>query len=235
VEQITIEALRSAGTATLSAQLWGHGLRSIVLHGVRPVSRGRSFAGPARTLRYVPSREDTSRPELLHGADYPQRRMIESVEAGEVVVVDARGDLRAGIVGDILLDRIAVRGAAALVTDGAVRDSGGIAELELPVFARGASPAWHLAAHEAADLDIVIACAGVQVRPGDVLVGDLDGVVCIPRELAEEIAGPAAEQARLEGFLHERIRAGEPLPGTYPPSDQMLSEYRKNLTKELEP
>src|SRR5439155_4271706 len=119
-----------------------------------------------------------------------------------------RGDLRAGILGDILLERIAVRGAAALVTDGAVRDAGGIAELELPVFAWGASPAWHLAAHEAADLDVVVGCAGVQVRPGDMLVGDLDGVVCVPRALVEEIAVPALEQTRLEEFLHERIRAG---------------------------
>jgi regulator of RNase E activity RraA len=232
VEQATIDALRAAGTATLAAQLWGHGLRSVVLHGVRPMSRGRSFAGPARTLRYVPSREDTSVPERLQGPDYPQRKMIESVEAGEVIVVEARGDLRAGILGDILLERIAVRGAAALVTDGAVRDAGGIAEFELPVFARGSSPAWHLAAHEAADLDVVVGCAGVQVRPGDVLVGDLDGVVCVPRALVEEIAVPALEQTRLEEFLHERIRAGASLADTYPPDEQVLAEYRERRVKE---
>jgi regulator of RNase E activity RraA len=233
MEQTTIERLRLAGTATLATQLFDRGLRSVVFQGVRPLSRGVSFAGPARTLRYVPAREDVSVHGRLSEPDYPQRAIVESIEPGEVLVIDARRELGTATLGEIIVARVAARGAAGIVTDGAVRDAAGIAAQDLPVFVGGASPGIHLSRHHAADHDVVVGCGGVQVRPGDVVVGDADGVVCVPRELADEIAGPAAEQTRLEEFVHERIRAGAPLVGTYPPSEQVRAEYeaRRDATE----
>jgi regulator of RNase E activity RraA len=227
MEQTTLERLRAAGTATLATQLFDRGLRSVVLDGVRPLGGAVSFAGPARTLRYVPAREDVSVHERISEPGYPQRAAVESIGPGEVLVIDARRDLRTATLGEIIVARLAARGAAAVVTDGAVRDAAGIAAQDLPVFAGSASPGIHLAFHHAADLDVVIGCGGVQVRPGDVLVGDADGVVCVPGGLVEEIAEPAAEQTRLEEFVHEQVRAGAPLVGTYPPSDEMREQYER--------
>lgn len=212
----------------MATQLFNRGFRSVVASGLAPLSRGTDFAGPARTLRYVPAREDTSTSARLGDPAYPQRALVESLRPGDVVVVDARGEVGAGVFGEIVLARMIALGAAALVADGAFRDTAAIAELDLPVFGQGASPGIHLAVHEAAEADVVVGCGGVQVRPGDVLVGDADGVVCVPRELVGEIAGPATEQAELEAFLYEKVRSGAPLVGTYPPSEDVAEEYRRS-------
>jgi len=228
MEQTALESLRVAGTATLATQLFNRGFRSVVLRGVEPMSGGRSFAGPARTLRYVPAREDVSVSARLRDESYPQRALVEDLNPGDVLVVDARGELDTGVFGEIVLARAAIRGAAGVVTDGALRDAGGIAAMELPIYAGGRSPGIHLQLHEAADADVVIACGGVQVRPGDVLVGDEDGVVCVPRELVDEVAGAGAEQTRLEEFVLGKVRGGAALPGTYPPGEALLEEYRRS-------
>jgi regulator of RNase E activity RraA len=219
--------LAGAGTATVSSQLARRGLRSVLLHGVCPVSRGRSLVGVARTVRFVPAREDLTSPDLVRDPDYPQRAMIEHARPGDVLVFDCRGELGAAAVGDLLLTRLEARGAAGLVADGAVRDAAAIAEMAIPVFAAGATPLAHTSRHQAVDSDVPIACGGVQVRPGDVMLGDADGVLCIPRSLAAEVARDAAEQAALEQFVLAKLRGGAPLPGAYPPDEQTLAEYRR--------
>ncbi len=127
------------------------------------------------------------------------------------------------------MTRLLKRGAAGVVTDGSLRDSPEIAKLEFPVFTAGVSPQINLARHHAVDMQIPIACGGVAVYPGDVLVGDEEGVMCIPRHLAAEIASPAAEQERLERFIHQKIEGGAALPGTYPPNGKTLAEYQQWL------
>lgn len=218
--------LRRASTATLTTQLFKRGFRNAFLNGVSPLNpRAARFVGEAVTLRSIPAREDLDREEVFRDPDHPQRRAFETVGPGQVLVLDCRGDLRAANGGGILVTRAKVRGAAAIVSDGAFRDSPEIAAMDFPVFAVGRSATLSLAIHHAVDIDVPIGCAGVPVYPGDILVGDEEGVVVIPRHLAAEIAEPAANQEDLERFITERIQGGAALPGTYPPNEQTLAGY----------
>lgn len=217
--------LKTASTATLSTALARRGLRSVCMTGPRPLQPGMRFAGEAYTLRMLPTREDVGEPTFLANPDYPQRHAVEAVGPGQVLVVDARGDLRAGILGDILTLRIARRGAVALVTDGAVRDATGVANVGMSVFAAGAHPLQHTAIHVAADEQLPIQCGGVLVLPGDIIAGDDDGVLVIPRAVAAEVAADAAEQERLEQFVYHKIDGDASIRGVYPPNDATRAEY----------
>jgi regulator of RNase E activity RraA len=218
--------LARASSATLTTQLFKRGLRRMHLVGLRPVTRRRRLMGEAETLRFIPAREDLDVIEVFQNPEHPQRKAIELAQPGQVLVMDARGDTRAASAGHILVTRLLRRGAAGLVTDGALRDSGAIAEMDFPVYAAAASPAMNLTVHHAVDINVPIGCGGVPVFPGDVVVGDEEGVVVIPRHLAAEVARDAAEQERLESFILEKVARGAALPGTYPPNAQTLEEYR---------
>jgi regulator of RNase E activity RraA len=219
--------LSQASTATITTQLLARGLRNTFLHGVKSLT-GMRLIGPAFTLRYIPAREDVDTLDVFKDYEHPQRKAIESVPAGHVLVMDCRGQTRAASAGHILATRLQVRGAAGLVTDGTLRDTPEIRELQLPVFAAGASPLTNLAQHHAVDMQIPIGCAEVAIYPGDILVGDEEGVVCIPRHLADEIAEPAAQQEELERFITEEIAQGRPLRGTYPPDADTLTRYHES-------
>jgi regulator of RNase E activity RraA len=226
IDDATREQLRAASTATIATQLFRLGLRNQFLNGLLPTNAEHCrFVGEAATLRYIPMREDLDVVEAFRDPEHPQRKAIETARAGTVLVMDCRGETRAASVGNVLVTRLRVRGAVGLVTDGAVRDYPEIAAQPFPVFAAGRSASIGLSAHHAVDFDVPVACAGVAVFPGDVLVGDAEGVIVIPRHLATAIAQPAAEQEELERFLLERVAAGAPLPGTYPPSEQTLAEF----------
>ena len=220
------DLLARASTATVQTQLFKRGLRNTFLNGVRPLApESARFVGEAATCRFVPAREDIDVIELLGDPEYPQRKIIDNFEAGKVLVMDGRGDPRAAVSGEILATRLLVRGAAALVTDAAVRDSYKIARLGLPVYVAGVSASNNLTLHHAVDIDVPVACAGVAVYPGDVLLGDAEGVVVIPAHLAEEVAADAAEQEAMEDFLLAKVAAGAALRGTYPPSDAVKAEW----------
>lgn len=221
-----VDLLRQASTATITTQLFQRGLRNMFLNGLTPLNSGNCrFVGEAVTLRSIPMREDLDRLEAFRDPMHPQRQAIESVGPGQVLVMDCRGDVRGASGGNILVTRLRVRGAAALVSDGAVRDSPEIAEQPFPVFVAGRSANLNLVVHHAVDINVPIGCAGVPVFPGDVLVGDEEGVVVIPRHMAAEVAGPAAAQEELERFILTKVAAGAPLRGTYPPNEQTLAEY----------
>lgn len=222
----TRELLSQASTATISTQLLARGLRNTFLHGVKPLRPGTRLIGPAFTLRYIPAREDIDVLEVYKDYDHPQRKAIETVPPGHVLVMDCRGQTRAASAGNILATRLQVRGAAGLITDGTLRDTPEIAQLTLPVYAAGASPLTNLAQHHAVDMQLPIGCAEVPVYPGDIMVGDEEGVVCIPALLADEIAQPAAAQEDLERFVLQQIQEGRPLRGTYPPDEETLKRYR---------
>lgn len=218
--------LARASTATLTTQLFQRGFRNVFLNGLRPLNPEHArFVGQARTLRSIPAREDLDVVSSFGDPDHPQRKIFELLEPGDVLVMDCRGDLRAANGGGILTTRAMKRGAAAIVSDGAIRDSPDIARMPFPVFTAGASATISLTVHHAVDIDVPIACAGVPVYPRDILVGDEEGVVVIPRHLAAEIAGPAAEQEAFEAFIIKKIEGGAPLPGTYPPNDATKAEY----------
>jgi regulator of RNase E activity RraA len=225
--------LEASSTATVQTQLFNRGLRNTFLYGLRPANPAAArFVGPAFTLRYIPAREDIDVVDVFVDPAHPQRAAVESVPLGHVLVMDCRRDPRAASGGHILATRLMVRGAAALVTDATVRDYPAISELAFPVYSCGPNATVNLAHHHAVDMQVPVGCAGVAVYPGDVLLGDAEGVVVIPRHLVDEVARDAAEQQRVETFLQRKVLAGAPLPGTYPPNAATLAEYRESVSGE---
>jgi regulator of RNase E activity RraA len=230
VAPATLALLKEVSTATISAQLLKRGYAQLYLSGVLPLRPDLRMAGQAFTLRFIPAREDLARDEQMASGDFnnlknKQRIAVESVAAGEVLVIDARGDTRAASLGNILVARIKARGAAGIVTDGAFRDSPAIKEIDLPTFARGQNPNISFTVHYAADINVPISCGGVAVIPGDVIVGDAEGVMVIPRAEAEAVARDGWEQERKEEFIYSKVAAGASIVGVYPPNAATLAEY----------
>ena len=222
----TLATLRRVSTATLSTQMFKRGFRNVFMQGVRGLGTyEHNMVGPATTVRNIPSREDIDVMASLGNPEHPQRRAVETCKPGHVLVMDCRGDKRAASGGDILMTRLLRRGAAGVVTDGGIRDAGPISKMPLPVFCAGPSAPLNIILHHAVEIDAPIACGGVAVYPGDILVGDADGVVVLPAAIADEVARDAAAQEALEEFLLAKIDAGAPLPGTYPPNAATLAEY----------
>ena len=223
----TIKRLREVSTATLCTQLFKRGLRNVYIQGIKRLTTpsGGNLVGPAFTVRNIPAREDIDQLSAFENPEHPQRKAIESVPPGHVLVIDTRGEKRVASGGQILTTRLKVRGAAGLVSDGPVRDSGEIAKMDFPVFCAGGSAPLNLIHHHAIDLNVPVGCGGVAVYPGDVIVGDEEGVVVIPANLADEVAADAAEQEKLEIFLLERVQNGAALPGTYPPNAATRAAY----------
>ena len=221
-----LDLLRQASTATITTQLFQRGLRNMFLNGLKPLNPDHCrFVGEAVTLRNIPMREDIDTLEVFRDPEHPQRKAVETVGPGQVLVQDCRGETLGASGGNILMTRLRVRGAAGMVTDGSLRDSPEIAHQPFPVFAKGASASLNLVVHHAADINVPIGCAGVPVYPGDIIVGDEEGVVVVPRHLAAEIAEPAARQEAMERFILSKIEGGAALRGTYPPNDETLAEY----------
>ncbi len=227
LDAATLEALRHVTTATLTTQLFKRGLRNTFMQGVSPLAAhtGPNLVGPAFTLRNIPSREDIDVLELFADPEYAQRKCVETAPAGHVLVQDCRGERASASFGSILTLRLKVRGVAGMVSDGPVRDSATIAELGLPVFCAGASAPPNLIRHHAVDFNVPIGCGGVAVYPGDVVVGDGDGVVIIPRHLAAEVAAEAVQMEKFERWVMLEIERGQPVIGTYPPTPDVRARY----------
>lgn len=229
----TLALLGKSSTATLATQLYRRGIRQPFLVGLTPIgSDSPGFVGEAFTMRFIPAREDIDPMDDPYSTGNTlQWEAVESVGPGQVIVVDSRNDPSAASAGDMLVTRAWKRGAAGFVTDGAFRDGAAIARLAFPAYARAITATTRPAAFHVADLQTPIACAGVAVYPGDILVGDQDGVVVVPRRLAPLIAAPARDQERLETWLRQRIEHGAELWGTYPPSEATLETYRRETNE----
>jgi regulator of RNase E activity RraA len=226
----TLKALHYASTATITTQLLSRGLRNQLMQGLEPLNPTRGkMVGVAFTLRYIPAREDIDELSVFQDYDHPQRKAVESVQPGQIMVIDSRQQQRAASLGHILATRLLQRGCTGVVTDGSVRDADGFTVLDLPTFAAGSSANTNLIQHHAVDMQIPIGCGEVAVYPGDVLVGDVDGVVVIPRHLAVEVAEAAAQQEHLEVFVLTKIEAGNALRGVYPPDEGTRVEYQEWL------
>ena len=221
----TLEQLQRVSTATLSSQLHKRGYRQLVMRGIAPLRPDLRLAGQAFTLRYIPAREDLERSGEFDNRTNIQRLAVEQVGPGDILVIDARGDTRAGTLGNILATRIASRGAAGIVTDGAFRDSPAIRAIDLPTYAGGVHPNISFTIHHPIDSNVPIACGGVAVLPGDVIVGDAEAVIVIPVAIAEEVAGEAYAQELREEFILTKVAAGSSIVGVYPPDEQTLREY----------
>ena len=220
-----IEILSKVTTATITTILLKKGLRNVWLRGARPLRPGQTrLAGRAFTLRFVPAREDLATPESW-SSPKSTRAAIESMSEGCIAVADGMGVNHAGIFGDILCARMAKRGVAGLVTDGAVRDLAGVIETGLPVWCQGVAAPPSIAGLTFVNWQEPIACGGVAVFPGDFIVADNDGVVLIPAALVDFVVDLAPEQERLEDWIMQEVLAGAPLPGLYPPDAESRKRY----------
>jgi regulator of RNase E activity RraA len=205
-------ALTTCSTATITMQLLKRGIRATAMRGVAPLAGGQGRAvGEAYTVRFIPMREDLSAPAVLGARENPQRRAIEECPAGAILVMDGLGNSNVGTLGDILAERLRVRGVAACVTDSAVRDAEAVVATGFPVWCGGRAAPPNNTGLAMGDLQTPIGCGGVAV---------------IPKAMVESVAADAVEQERVETFVLERIRAGDAVPGTYPPNEETLSAYQ---------
>ncbi len=225
LDEKTIETLQGISTATITTVLLKKGLRNVWLRGTRPLHAGQKrVVGPAFTLRFVPAREDLATPESW-ASPISTRTAIEAMPKGCVAVADAMGITDAGIFGDILCERMRVRGVAGLVTDGVVRYVAGVIGTGLPVWCRGAAAPPSDAGLTFVGWQDPIACGGVAVFADDAIVVDDDGAVVIPRALLDSVLEAAVEQEKLEAWIVEEVRAGVPLPGLYPANAETKARY----------
>ena len=178
------------------------------------------MVGPAFTLRYIPAREDRNQLSVFRNPGHPQRHAIETCPPGHVMVIDSRMDARAASAGDILVARLMMRGGAGIVTDGGFRDTVSIGNLDMPAYHSRPSSPTNLTQHEAVDINVPIGCGDAPVFPGDIVVGDDEGVIVIPAELADEVAEEATEMTAYEEFVAERVLGGETIIGLYPATKQ---------------
>ena len=227
-----INQLLIPSTATLTSVLRQLGVTHTYMHQVTPLRPDMKMAGPVFTLRYIPTREDLD-PGTVDNLKDIQRIGIEQIAKGEVLVIDARGDTRAGTMGSILATRIHCRGAVGVVTDGAFRDSPIIAEIGIAAYAGGMNAHTNKTIHYPSEIQVPIACGEVAVLPGDIIVGDEEGIVVVPVQLAEEIAQKAVEMEKREDFIMEKIRAGSSIIGAYPPDENTLAEYEEWKRKKM--
>jgi len=225
MKSATRDQLMGVSTATLCTALFKRGLRNQFIQDVRPVNTQRdpkspNMVGEAFTLRYIPAREDLNPITVFQDRAHPQRKAVEECPPGAVFVIDSRKDARAASAGSILVTRLMKRGVAGIVTDGGFRDSPEIGLLAIPAYHQRPSAPTNLTIHQALDINVPIGCGDVAVWPGDVVVGDGEGVVVIPAGIADEIAAEAVEMTAFEDFATEEVLKGRSIMGLYPATEE---------------
>ncbi len=219
--------LEKVPVAALSGQLRKRGLNNVTIDGVRPMHAGTKIVGTAKTLRFVPGREDLFK---THGGGYnAQKRVFDAVAEGEVIVIEARGETGSGTLGDVLALRAHAKGAAGIVTDGGIRDYDAVAGVGIPIYSVGAHPAVLGRKHVPWDHDVTIGCGGTTVQPGDIIVGDGDGVIVIPPAIVEEVVDAALVQEEEDAWVAEQVSAGHPIDGLFPMNPTWRAEYDARL------
>ncbi len=195
---------------------------------VYPMTPGQRLASRARTLRFLPPRPDLLA-EVQRGEDSPEYRAMGRCGPGDVLVADIIREPRSCVFGDVKALQLKMNNADGIVTDGAIRDLDIMIEenYDLIIYAQARSPyasaPWAIPAEENVDIQ----CGGVLVRPGDVLVGDGDGVVVVPSWFAAECVELVEEHEGVEAYVKEKIMAEGVAPGKYyPPTPEMWEEYR---------
>ncbi|SFU67814.1 Regulator of RNase E activity RraA [Methylobacterium sp. 174MFSha1.1] len=217
----TRATLKTVSTATLATALYKRGLRNQFIQDVRPLNpNAGTMVGEAYTLRYIPAREDLNTLAVFRDPTHPQRVAVDQCPEGAVLVMDSRKNPRAASAGAILVTRLMKRGAAGVVTDGGFRDSPEIGALPFPAYHNRPSAPTNLTLHQALDINVPIGCGDVAVWPGDVVVGDAEGVIVIPANIADEVAAEAAEMTVFEDFVLEEVQNGRAVIGLYPLIDE---------------
>lgn len=229
----TQRILEATSTASIATMLFKRGLRNQFVQNVwRLNPDGDRMVGPVYTLRYIPAREDLNPIEVFRDPAHPQRRAVEEIPAGHVLVMDCRLDASAASAGSILATRLAIRGCAGIVTDGGLRDADEIAALDMPAFCASPSAPTNLTKHQALDLNVPIGCGSVAVFPGDIAVGDGDGVIIIPAELADEIATEAKGMEKYEAWVLDQVKAGASIIGLYPMNEATRERFEAFLAEQ---
>ena len=217
----TRDQLKTVSTATICTALFKRGLSRQYIQDVRPLNPNLpNMVGEAYTLRYIPAREDLNPISVFQNRAHPQRKAVEECPEGAVFVIDSRKDARAASAGGILISRLMKRGVAGVVTDGGFRDSPEIAQLPFPAYHQRPAAPTNLTLHQALDINVPIGCGDAPVWPGDVIVGDAEGVVVIPAGIADEIAAEAVEMTAFEDFVQEKVMEGRSILGLYPATDE---------------
>jgi regulator of RNase E activity RraA len=217
----TRNKLKTISTATVATALFKRGFRTQCIQDVHPLGPDQpTLVGEAFTLRYMPAREDLNKLDVFRDRSHPQRKAIEDCPPGAVLVMDSRKDARAASAGAILVTRLMQRGVAGVVTDGGFRDSVEIGKLGFPAYHHRPSAPTNLTLHQAIEINGPIGCGDAPVFPGDVILGDGDGVIVIPAHLADEIANEAFEMTAFEDFVTEQVQAGRGIFGLYPATDE---------------
>ena len=217
----TRDQLKTVSTATLCTALFKRGLRNQYIQDVRPLNPNLpNMVGEAFTLRYIPAREDLNPITVFQDRAHPQRKAVEDCPPGAVFVIDSRKDARAASAGSILISRLMVRGVAGCVTDGGFRDSPEMARMPFPTYHNRPAAPTNLTIHQALDINVPIGCGDVPVWPGDVVVGDAEGVIVIPADIADEVAAEAVEMTAFEDFVTEEVLKGRSILGLYPPTEE---------------
>ena len=221
------DKLMKVSTATISTALFKVGLKNQFIQDVRPVSpKPGNMVGQAYTLRYIPAREDLNSLSVFQDPTHPQRVGVEEIPPGYVMIIDSRKDPRAASAGSILVTRMMKRGVAGVVTDGGFRDAPEIGQMNIPTYHNRPSAPTNLTIHQAIELNGPIGCGDVAVFPGDVIVGDQEGVIVIPVHLVDDIAHEATEMTAFEDFVTEQVKAGAAVIGLYPAtSEKAQADY----------
>ena len=232
----TREKLLTVSVATLCTALFKRGFRNQFIQDVHPLHPAKTnMVGEAFTLRYMPAREDLNPLSVFQDRAHPQRKAVEDCPPGAVMVIDSRKDPRAASAGSILVTRLMVRGCAGIVTDGGFRDAPEIAQLAIPSYHNRPSAPTNLTRHQAIDINVPIGCGDAPVFPGDIIVGDGEGVVVIPHHIADEVADEAVEMTAFEDFVTEQVQKGRSILGLYPATDPdiagLFAEWRKKTKR----
>ena len=232
----TRQKLKQVSVATLCTALYKRGLRNQFIQDVHPLNPAHgNMVGEAFTLRYMPAREDLNPLSVFQDRAHPQRKAVEDCPPDAVMVIDSRKDPRAASAGSILVTRLMVRGCAGIVTDGGFRDAPEIAALAIPAYHNRPSAPTNLTRHQAIDINVPIGCGDAPVFPGDISVGDAEGVVVIPHEIADDIAQEAVEMTAFEDFVTEQVKGGRSILGLYPATDPdvagLFAQWRKNNSR----
>jgi regulator of RNase E activity RraA len=232
----TRQKLKQVSVATLCTALYKRGLRNQFIQDVHPLNPAHgNMVGEAFTLRYMPAREDLNPLSVFQDRAHPQRKAVEDCPPDAVMVIDSRKDPRAASAGSILVTRLMVRGCAGIVTDGGFRDAPEIAALAIPAYHNRPSAPTNLTRHQAIDINVPIGCGDAPVFPGDIIIGDAEGVVVIPHEIADDIAQEAVEMTAFEDFVTEQVKGGRSILGLYPATDPdvagLFAQWRKNNSR----
>lgn len=228
-----LDILKLVGTSTLTGGLLNAGYRNSYMMDVGAIalSNNQRMVGRAKTLRFIPYREDLLKEQYGSLSVSPHREALEQVKSGEVLVIDAGGSKEAAVLGDMFTRRVMELGGSGVVIDGVVRDLSAIRSVGLPVFARGIHGAGIDRALMSVGFNQPISCGGVPVIPGDVLVGDADGVVAMSPDMASELAESAFIHQEEEIWIRERLEDGESLHDVYPPSNERRKELEAWMAK----